>query len=202
MKANKITLNKEVLIDLTQDTAVEEDVATGKTFHKADGSVGVGTAELADPTWIPFIEGREDTLNIPTVTKIDNYFFYNNYNIQTITMPNVTKIGVAAFFKCERFYLFELPDKLERIEDSAFAYTRVMMHSIPASVKHIGTSAFQYCDYLTSITFKGKPATLKYGIFTSCKNLTTLNVPWAEGEVSGAPWGAANATINYNYTGE
>lgn len=44
MNANKIILNDEVLIDLTQDTATEEDVAKGKTFHKADGSVGVGTA--------------------------------------------------------------------------------------------------------------------------------------------------------------
>lgn len=44
MNANKIILNDEVLIDLTQDTATEEDVAKGKTFHKADGSMGVGTA--------------------------------------------------------------------------------------------------------------------------------------------------------------
>ena len=38
--------------------------------------------------------------------------------------------------------------------------------------------------------------------FTSCANLTTINVPWAEaeGEVANAPWGATNATINYNYT--
>jgi hypothetical protein len=27
-------------------------------------------------------------------------------------------------------------------------------------------------------------------------------VPWAEGAVANAPWGATNATINYNYTGE
>ena len=45
MNANKIILNDQVLIDLTQDTAVEEDVAKGKTFHKADGSVGVGAAK-------------------------------------------------------------------------------------------------------------------------------------------------------------
>ena len=48
MNANKIILNDEVLIDLTQDTATEEDVAKGKTFHKADGSVGVGTGGGAE----------------------------------------------------------------------------------------------------------------------------------------------------------
>jgi hypothetical protein len=30
-------------------------------------------------------------------------------------------------------------------------------------------------------------------------NLMTINVPWSEGEVINAPWGASNATINYNY---
>lgn len=34
--------------------------------------------------------------------------------------------------------------------------------------------------------------------FEGCTNLTTINVPWAEGAVANAPWGATNATINYN----
>ena len=42
MKANKIILNNEVLIDLTSDSVSEEDVAEGKTFHRADGTVGTG----------------------------------------------------------------------------------------------------------------------------------------------------------------
>lgn len=42
MKANKISLNGEILLDLTQDTATEADVAVGKTFHKADGTPSVG----------------------------------------------------------------------------------------------------------------------------------------------------------------
>lgn len=36
-------------------------------------------------------------------------------------------------------------------------------------------------------------------IFNGCTNLTDIKVPWAEGEVAGAPWGATNATITYNY---
>ena len=31
-------------------------------------------------------------------------------------------------------------------------------------------------------------------------NVTDIYVPWAEGEVTGAPWGAINATIHYNTT--
>ncbi len=44
MAVKKITFDGHTLIDLTQDTAVESDVASGKTFHKADGTLAVGTA--------------------------------------------------------------------------------------------------------------------------------------------------------------
>lgn len=43
MAVSKVAYNGRTLIDLTQDTAVESDVASGKTFHKADGTAAVGT---------------------------------------------------------------------------------------------------------------------------------------------------------------
>ena len=36
-------------------------------------------------------------------------------------------------------------------------------------------------------------------MFNNCLNLKTINVPWGENIFGGAPWGATNATINYNY---
>lgn len=44
MAYSKVAYGGHTLIDLTQDTAVEADVASGKTFHKADGTQAVGTA--------------------------------------------------------------------------------------------------------------------------------------------------------------
>ena len=60
--------------------------------------------------------------------------------------------------------------------------------------------AFISCTSLTSITFKGTPNAIAANAFNGCTNLTDIKVPWAEGAVSGAPWGATNATIAYNYT--
>ena len=77
--------------------------------------------------------------------------------------------------------------------------------SLPAEFKEItsiGDYAFSGCTNLQTITFKGKPTTIGSTAFQNCSNLITINVPWAEGDVAGAPWGATNATINYNYTGE
>jgi hypothetical protein len=54
---------------------------------------------------------------------------------------------------------------------------------------------------LVSLTFEGTPESIANAAFVACDNLTTINVPWAEGAVANAPWGATNATITYGYTG-
>ena len=44
MAVSKVAYDGQTLIDLTQDTATESDVASGKYFHKADGTRVQGTA--------------------------------------------------------------------------------------------------------------------------------------------------------------
>ena len=95
-----------------------------------------------------------------------------------------------------------LPSDLTQIGSYAFnSCTNLALTSLPAGLTSIGSYAFDSCTGLTSITFQGKPASISSSAFPRCFNLTTINVPWAEGAVTGAPWGATNATINYNYTG-
>ena len=129
--------------------------------------------------------------------------FYNCEQLETISIPDtVTKIDSNAFYRCLKLILNKLPKNLTTIGEYAFNYCKLIsIKNIPATVTKIDTYAFRYCTGLTSITFKGKPNTIS-NCFGSCDNLTTINVPWAEGEVANAPWGATNATINYNYTGE
>lgn len=50
MARNKIIINGETYIDLTGDTATAEDVASGKTFHLADGTQTTGTASGGSST--------------------------------------------------------------------------------------------------------------------------------------------------------
>ena len=77
----------------------------------------------------------------------------------------------------------------------------VSISSLPDGIANIGNNAFYNCTNLTSLTFKSTPDAIASNAFSACTNLTTINVPWAEGAVAGAPWGATNATINYNYGG-
>lgn len=97
----------------------------------------------------------------------------------------------------------EFANAITSIEAYAFyGQMHLILSEIPAEVKTIGDYALSNLKDLTTLTFKGTPESIGSNVFTGNFSLTTINVPWAEGAVEGAPWGAENATINYNYTGE
>ena len=120
------------------------------------------------------------------------------------TLPSdLTKIGNYAFDSCTNLALTSLPDGVNSIGNYAFERcTNLALTSLPYGVTSISGSAFQRCSGLTTITFEGTPSSISSRAFYDCIHLTTINVPWSEGAVANAPWGATNATINYNYTGE
>lgn len=125
--------------------------------------------------------------------------------IATIKFPSeIEVIGGYAFYNCTKLDFSFLPDTITQINNGAFGNCTALssLKYIPKKVKVIGSSAFHRCLKLTSITFEGTPNSIDNTAFNNCTNLLTINVPWAEGQVAGAPWGATNATINYNYTGE
>lgn len=124
-----------------------------------------------------------------------------------IHLPDsVEEIGGKAFYYNVNGVIGELPPNLKAIHSEAFRQARNVFKGsdevkIPASVETLGLLAFyQYTNGATTVTFEGTPKSIGNNAFQNC-GFTTINVPWAEGEVADAPWGATNATINYNYTG-
>ena len=125
-------------------------------------------------------EFRENTLRavvIPnTVKSIGESAFYSCSDLYFIVIPDSVKdIEYLAFGNCYNLQNIVVSKNLERIGYSAFRATGIDCISLPATIKSIGNNAFENCNYLTNIY-----------------------VPWSEGEISGAPWGATNATIHYN----
>ena len=117
------------------------------------------------------------TYNIPSgVTSIGDYVFAKCYSLTSVTIPSgVTSIGDLAFSSCK-------------------SLTTV---TIPNGVKSIGQS-FSDCSALTSVTIPSSVTSINIYAFMGCNKLTHIYCGFAEGAVSGAPWGATNATIHYN----
>lgn len=114
------------------------------------------------------------------VEEIDSAHLKNLPLLEFISMPDsIRHIRTQAFFQNIKLNITDLPPSLETIEDYAFFA----------------------CSAIKQIIFHSVPTTLTSRAFSTAANLRNIYVPWSEGEVANAPWGATNATIHYNYTG-
>ena len=131
-------------------------------------------------------------------------FAYIGASLTQIDLPvNITSIGMWAFVNDVYLRLTELPSGLTVIGANAFNNcSEISITEIPSGVTSIGPNAFIDCVGLTSIRFLGTPTSINATAFRNCTNIKEIKVPWSEGAVANAPWGAINATITYDYTGE
>lgn len=159
-----------------------------------------------DGSFKAVIERTAVNPTIPSdLTSIGQYAFYACTKLALASLPaGVTSISDYAFFNCVLLALTSFPAGVTSIGQYAFYNcNRLALTSLPAGVTSIGYNAFCSCKGIKKVTFEGIPTgTISSSAFNGCTNLTVINVPWAEGAVPNAPWGATNATINYNYTGE
>lgn len=170
----------------------------------AISAIEVGSGSADDVSFKEVIERTAVNPTLPSdLTKIGSYVFYYCRDLALTSLPEgVKSIDNYAFGNCTNLALTSLPDELRSIDGNAFQNcTNIAITSIPDTVVNIGGAAFSGCTGLSEITFKGTQIKINSNSFSNCTNLLIINVPWAEGAVANAPWGATNATINYNYTG-
>ncbi len=192
---SSVTVNKPT-------TMIPANIKTGVDI----GGI-VGTYEgvsVTEPYMEETYDAQGDLTNVVLhgYMKIRKYAFYYCKKLTLTSLPSgLTRIDDYAFYYCTNLALTSLPSGLTRIGYSAFRNcTNLALTSLPSGIVGIPNSVFQNCTGLTSITFEGTPASIASDVFDGCTNLTEIKVPWAEGAVANAPWGATNATITYNYT--
>ena len=143
---------------------------------------------------------------IPTdgsVTRIGYGAFYGRNGLTSVYIPDcVTEIDNTAFTNCTNLTDVILPETLVNIGAMAFYGCAMSEIIIPDSVQTVRMYSFSVCNNLTTVTLGSGITSIHNQAFDNSPTITTINVPWSEGEVAGAPWGATNATINYNYVKE
>ena len=162
------------------------------------------------------------SINIPdSVIRIGSSAFSGCKSLTSITIPDsVTSIGYDAFRYCTSLTSITIPDSVTIIGDDAFAScTSLTSISIPSSVTSIGSGTFASCTSLTSINIPSSVTSIGNDAFASCTSLTSITIPSSvtrigryafgsrsitsitinkpEGSISGAPWGATNATVQW-----
>lgn len=107
------------------------------------------------------------------ILSIGNAMFQNCAKLTTIygDLSNLISIPIDAFSGCSSLTNIPYTPKLQSIN----------------------RNAFNSCTGLTEITLPATITSIHTGAFNNCANLTKINCLFAEGSVTGQPWGATNA---------
>lgn len=188
----KVTIQKP---DTLLPENIKKDVVIGGVTGTLEGG-GSFKAVIERTAVSPTLPGD--------LTTIGYSAFSGCPNLALTSLPSgMTNIGSYAFQSCPKLALTSLPSGITRIGYYAFNGCRnLAITRLPPGITNIGFGVFANCTGLTSITFEGNPKTIHSSAFNGCSNLTTIYVPWSQGQVANAPWGASNATIVYDYSGE
>ena len=170
----------------------------------ASAEVNVQGSGGSDELLKGLIDRSIQSIEIPNgITQIGQYAFSRCNILRNVTFSNTVRTVLNnAFENCSNLMTVTLSENLETISQNAFYNCSLRSLTIPASVKSIGYGAFGGNQYLLSVIFEGIPTSINNAALFNNSRLTDVYVPWAEGEVANAPWGATNATIHYNWTGE
>lgn len=128
--------------------------------------------------------------------------FKTNENEKLIIPESVTSVGRFCFQGCD-FIEVETPTSLHEIDGYTFRFNERLVRANLKGATNVKENVFQHCSALSEVTIgsPGNPVTmLAYDVFERCRELTTINIyvsnPNSPG-LTGAPWGATNATITY-----
>ena len=115
-----------------------------------------------------------------TMTYIGSYCFgttylndYNDYLKEVNTNKSIKSIDNNAFVNCSSLKSITIPD----------------------SVTSMGGGAFKGCSKLETVIIGNGLETIPSSTFSNCTALTTIVINKPQDSVSGAPWGATNATV-------
>lgn len=149
------------------------------------------------------------TVSIPdSITTVGIGAFRDCPILQAVALGNnVTSISSSAFTGCKCLLSFIIPDSVTSVGSSGFGdglfaqCTSLRTITIGKNVDKLSGPMFYGCSALRTVVFRGTPSIISMSgayPFYQLTGLTDIYVPWSEGAVSGAPWGATNATIHYN----
>ena len=212
-------LSKDVKPADAEENAFLYELDSGIVYYFAEGSWHIyrrtsgggsgGGSSITGPyaTYgVTEISGRPEVTqtSVYNFTALPKAMFKERTKLETVTFtgsPALASIDAYVFYGCTSLVLTTLPTSVTHLSEFAFGgCTALTDLTIHAQMQSIENSAFYGCTNLKTVRFQGTP-TLAKSIFGGCTKLTDIYVPWAQGAVEGAPWGAPNATIHYDWKG-
>jgi len=139
-------------------------------------------------------------VNVPKWESISQGCFQESGNITECDFSSVTTINANAFLgtNTKKLTFEDITTIGTAFQNSSLE--ELIFNSISGAIP---SQMCQSCSNLKVFKIKTSPYPTSinaYAFIGTTQNTLDIYVPWAEGAIAGAPWGATNATIHYNYT--
>lgn len=131
-------------------------------------------------------------------TSVGKYAFAFCVNLKTVTMTNATDINSNAFYDCTGLISANFPN-VKTVSSSAFNSSGLTSITFNNLVKLGSNSDYSGIFENTPMTSISIPSTIKtIGLYAfSYSSIKTIIVNRKKDAISGAPWGATGATVNW-----
>ena len=176
------------------------------TFDSENSETSMATYNDGSQPWHDYMEDIKKAVFTTNIVSTGGNVFVGATNLEEVELQGeAISIGASAFKSCAALTTIDLT-KANYIGMLAFANCVKLPSEIVLGATALATQAFYYQSQITVIRFTGTPTSIVSDAFSnvtgwnSAANLTDIYVPWGEGAVANAPWGATSATIHYNTT--
>lgn len=137
--------------------------------------------------------------NLINLSSIGDYAFTSTgvSEISIDKLPMLNSIGSHAFANnsISNFSFVNL-NGLQNIGDYAFYNNLLTKIVLPNSIKTIGEYSYAL-NSLTTVTLGNSLNSIDQAAFDNNFTLVTINIGMPEGSITGSPWGAVNAEVNW-----
>lgn len=172
---------------------VKLEAHTEYTSH-VNGKIGEGGD---DSVLVSLIDRSITEIRNDSVTSVGVTAFYVCSALTAIDLPNATSVGATAFAGCSALTTVDLPNATS-VGDGAFYVCSALTTVDLPNAMSIGDGAFRGCSALATVNLPNVTS-IGENAFDGISSSAVINLGAAEGEITGAPWGAPNGvTINYN----
>ena len=174
------------------------------TFDATKSEVTIATYNDTERPWYDYVTQINNAVFKENITGIGTSALSNATNLTKVDFQaQSVSIGGSTFKGCTSLAEIDLT-KVKSIGMYGLSNCTSLPSEIVLGATVLNNYALNYQPQITVIRFTGTPASITSDALTqitgwnSSANLTDIYVPWSEGAVANAPWGATSATVHYN----
>lgn len=140
--------------------------------------------------------GAQSDIIFPTTTRsIGNQAFYQSEITSIEFNQNLQTLGTECCENCANLVSAVLPPLVMIPQDTLSGCTALASVVMPDGVEQFHYNTFYNCTSITAIELPSTITSIVPIAFSSCTSLATIAINKPENSISGAPWGATNATV-------